>query len=59
MSLYRKMKTTYEDAQYPDAPANVNMEVNSPTSFVIYFEEPSKKYDDCLIVKYLGKARSK
>jgi hypothetical protein len=54
--MYRKMKTFYENAKYPNEVLNVKLEAHGATSLVVNFDEPIK--NGSIIIKYLGKSRS-
>lgn len=55
MRLTRRMKSFFESAAFPNEVKNALLEVNSPTSLLVRFQEP-KKSDDSFFIKYLGKS---
>ncbi|CAF0768060.1 unnamed protein product, partial [Brachionus calyciflorus] len=52
MRLTRRMKYFYENINYPGEVKNIALEINSPTSLMVRFEEPDNS-EDVFIIKYL------
>ena len=53
MKLLKKLKHTYEKTKFPDELTNILLEVYSPTSLIVSFDDPVET-DDAFIIKYMS-----
>ena len=53
MKLLRKLKQNYEKTKFPDELTNILLEVYSPTSLIVSFDDPIGDFES-FIIKYMS-----
>ena len=53
MKLLRRLKQNYEKTKFPDELTNILLEVYSPTSLIVSFDDPLNNVEP-FIIKYMS-----